>query len=89
MKRKTIISLVLMLALAACAQAIPVQPVQMYNVPGFFSGLLHGLILPIALVGSIFSDNVAIYSVVNSGFGYDLGFCIGTMIVVRISISSG
>jgi hypothetical protein len=44
--------------------------------PGFWMGLLHGIIMPFSLVGSLFTD-CRIYAFPNSGFWYDLGFFIG------------
>jgi hypothetical protein len=60
--------------LAACATQ-PVLPTAV-GVPGFWFGLLHGVIAPFALIGSLFSD-VRIYAVPNSGWWYDLGFYLG------------
>lgn len=65
------------LALAACAtQPIP----DAFEPPGFFSGILHGAIAPLALVGSLFSD-IRIYAFPNTGWFYDLGFLLGIGIV--------
>ncbi len=44
---------------------------------GFFGGLWHGIIIPFSFVGSVFSDNIAIYAYNNSGGWYDLGFILG------------
>lgn len=44
--------------------------------PGFFMGIVHGLVAPIALVASIFSD-VRIYAFPNGGGWYDFGFLLG------------
>jgi len=46
-------------------------------VPGFWMGLWHGIIAPIAFIVSLFSDHVRIYAFPNSGRWYDLGFMIG------------
>ena len=43
---------------------------------GFFSGIWHGWIAPLALIGSIFNDQIKIYEVNNVGFWYELGFYI-------------
>ena len=52
------------------------QPLTSEYGPGFFVGLWHGIIAPLALIGSIFSD-MRIYEFPNSGFWYDFGFIIG------------
>lgn len=61
------------LMLSGCAHQIYVDS---YGSPGFFSGILHGLIAPYAFVGSIFSD-IEIYNFPNSGFWYDFGYLLG------------
>jgi hypothetical protein len=47
------------------------------SVAGFWLGLWHGLIVPFTFVISLFSDNVAIYEVHNSGGWYNFGFLLG------------
>ncbi len=44
---------------------------------GFWWGLWHGMIVPITLVVSLFTDTVSIYEVHNNGGWYDLGFVLG------------
>lgn len=44
---------------------------------GFWLGLWHGFIAPIAFLVSLFNDSVGIYEVHNSGGWYDFGFLIG------------
>ena len=48
---------------------------------GFWSGLWHGVISPITFIISLFSDNVNIYEVYNSGNWYDFGFMFGISII--------
>jgi hypothetical protein len=63
-------------ALSACAT----QPVmRSFNPPGFFMGLFHGAISPLALIGSIFADT-KIYAFPNTGWFYDFGFMLGLCI---------
>jgi hypothetical protein len=47
------------------------------GVAGFWSGLWHGMICPIAFVISFFDRAVSIYEVHNSGHWYDAGFMLG------------
>jgi hypothetical protein len=49
----------------------------MLRPPGFFMGIWHGFIAPIAFVVSLFSDHVRIYAVPNAGRWYDFGFMLG------------
>lgn len=51
-----------------------------YGVPGFFSGILHGFLMPFSLVGSIVMD-IRIYAYPNSGGWYDLGYFLGVCII--------
>lgn len=63
----------LSLLLSACAT----QPAAVVaDVPGFFSGVLHGFFAVFSLIGSIFWD-IRVYSFPNSGFWYDFGFVLG------------
>jgi len=48
---------------------------------GFLSGLVHGVLMPFAFIGSLFMDNVVIYGAPNVGFWYDLGYVIGASII--------
>jgi len=63
--------------LVGCAYQPVTSPV---DAPGFFSGLLHGAIGLVTLIGSIFME-VRIYSFPNSGVGYDFGFVVGLFAV--------
>ncbi|GAY07365.1 hypothetical protein [Pseudonocardia sp. N23] len=67
---------VLVLAAGCAAVANPAVPAAV-GAPGFWSGLWHGIILPITFVVSLFVDQVAVYAVPNSGHLYDLGFVLG------------
>jgi hypothetical protein len=48
----------------------PVKPA------GFFSGVWHGWIAPISLIGGIFNHSIRVYEPINSGWWYDFGFYI-------------
>lgn len=72
---KIIFLCVIALIMTGCADHVPVshsmEPV------GFFYGVWHGMIAPIAFIFSLFNDNVVIYAAYNSGGWYDFGFLIG------------
>lgn len=74
------------LLLTSCADSVqlslPGEP------SGFWAGLWHGLILPISFIGSLFSDNIAIYAINNSGGWYDFGFYWGTAMTIGGGSSS-
>ena len=48
---------------------------------GFWKGLWHGVISCVTFVVSLFTDNVNIYEVHNSGNWYDFGFMLGVSII--------
>jgi hypothetical protein len=48
--------------------------------PGFFAGLWHGLIFPLAWIVSLFAPNIAIYAVPNNGGWYDFGYFLGIVV---------
>lgn len=59
--------------LAGCAKHTAIAA---EDAPGFFLGILHGLIALPALLGSLVLD-VRVYAFPNNGFWYELGFCGG------------
>lgn len=72
----------LVLALAGCAAgpnpALDTGP----DPAGFWLGLWHGFILPVTFIVSLFTDDVSIYEVQNSGNWYDFGYVIGLGMVL-------
>ncbi|MBA7479081.1 hypothetical protein ES707_14512 [subsurface metagenome] len=78
------IAILAMLLLAGCAAgtnpAVDIPDVDGKSA-GFWSGLWHGLISPVTFFISLFSDNVNIYEVYNSGNWYDFGFMFGVCII--------
>lgn len=76
--QRILIILMLGLVLAACAT----QPtVRAFDPPGFFMGLIHGVVALPALIGSIFLD-IRVYAFPNSGGGYDFGYILGILVSV-------
>jgi hypothetical protein len=71
------------LFLTACAtQPTPAAD----DPPGFFMGLIHGIVSSFALIGSIFMD-IRVYAFPNSGVLYDLGFSLGILLCSLIVFS--
>jgi len=60
-----------------CADQVSFQQAEQMTEVGFLHGLWHGMIFPIAFICSLFSDNVAVYAIYNSGGWYDFGYMIG------------
>jgi hypothetical protein len=63
----------------ACA-ASQVSGAVAASAPGFWLGLWHGLIFPLAWLISLFAPNIAIYAVPNNGGWYDFGFFLGIVV---------
>jgi hypothetical protein len=71
--------LLAMFLLMGCADVSPHVSDCITSSPyGFWGGLWHGIILPFSWIGSLFSDNIAIYAYNNNGGWYDFGFVLGT-----------
>jgi hypothetical protein len=67
----------LLLLIAACAHQPPPAAIES---PGFWSGLLDGMLILFSFIGSLFTD-VRIYAFPNSGVWYDFGFLMGAAAV--------
>ncbi|MCB0687777.1 MAG: hypothetical protein KDC53_14680 [Saprospiraceae bacterium] len=66
------------LFISSCAQPANLDAcVDPAETRGFLFGLIQGFIAPLTFIFSLFSDNVAIYDVNNSGGWYDFGFLVG------------
>jgi hypothetical protein len=66
-----------LLLLSGCANGVHVTTTPYMEPVGFWWGLLHGVIVPFSFIGSLFSEDIAIYAVYNNGGWYDFGFCLG------------
>ena len=66
-----------LLLLSGCADQVSFQNAATHTPVGFWYGLWHGMILPIAWIVSLFSDETAIYAIYNNGGWYDFGFALG------------
>ena len=71
-----VLLLVSVVVLASCA-AGPNPEVSPDADAGFWLGLWHGFIVPVTFVISLFTDEVNIYEVDNTGNWYDFGFVLG------------
>ena len=77
MKKEIIILMLLTLMVVACADVAIVDECLPDNPYGFWGGLWHGIVAPLAWLGSLFSNDIAVYAVNNNGGWYDLGFLLG------------
>lgn len=73
--------LVTMILVTSCAETVQFNLNFATENYGFWSGLLHGIILPFSFIGSLFNDDVAIYAINNTGAWYDFGFAFGASII--------
>ena len=75
-----VVLVVAVLALAGCWAGPNEQvgaPNEEGRVAGFWQGLWHGIIAPIAFIVSLFSDKVYVFEVHNNGNWYVFGFLLG------------
>jgi hypothetical protein len=75
----------LALALAVGCAAGPNMSEKMADydgkVAGFWRGLWHGIISPVAFIISLFAESVHFYEVHNNGNWYNLGYLLGLIIL--------
>ena len=76
-----LLALLLMAGCAAGPNDFQGSPDEEGDVAGFWNGLWHGIISPIAFIVSLFTDDVNIYDVHNNGGWYNFGFMIGIMVI--------
>ena len=82
MKHLRLVPLAGLLLLAACAAqqaTTPVTPVDP-AAPGFFLGLWHGFIFPVAWFLSLVIHDINIYAVPNNGGWYNFGYFLGIVV---------
>ena len=64
--------------ISSCADVQPnIQPCLQGHIYGFWGGLWHGIIAPFACIGSLISDDIAVWAVNNNGGWYTFGFFLG------------
>jgi hypothetical protein len=72
------------MSLASCIRTVCVATQDAHAVvagaPGFWAGLWHGFIFPVAWLVSLFVPSVAIYAVPNNGGWYDFGYFLGIVV---------
>ena len=77
-KTTTLILLILTLTLlTGCADNVTFEQASKIDPVGFWYGLWHGITFGIAFIGSLFSDNIAVYAIYNDGGWYNFGFWLG------------
>ena len=67
-----------MLTLTSCADVSPHTQICVTSDPyGFWGGLWHGMIAPFSFIGSLFSNDIAVFALDNNGGWYNFGFVLG------------
>jgi hypothetical protein len=51
------------------------------EIAGFWNGLWHGIITPVAFIISLFKDTIGVYESHNNGGWYNFGYIFGLMII--------
>ena len=87
MKRSTVTAAttLLLILLTGCVPGpneLARTPDEEGNVAGFWMGLWQGVIMPVSFVISLFTSDVQIYEVHNTGGWYNFGYLLGLMIVL-------
>ena len=77
MKRLALLLPILLLTACAVQTNSAVQP----GAPGFWLGVWHGFIFPIAFIVSLFNHDIAVYAVPNNGTWYDFGYFVGIVFI--------
>ena len=87
-----VLILALVIVVASCAPGpndSEKTPNAVGRTAGFWLGIWHGLISPVTFVISIFSKNVRLYEVHNSGAWYNFGFVLGAGLFLSGGILGG
>jgi hypothetical protein len=78
-RARTILAVSSLVLLSACAATQAPGTVHADS-PGFWLGLWHGFIFPVAWLVSLVVPKVAVYAVPNSGGWYDFGYFLGIVV---------
>ncbi len=81
-----LVVLVVGLLFTSCADVVTVVEIAETNphVYGFWGGTWHGMITGFSFIGSLFSDEIAVYAIANNGGWYDFGFVGGFSIMFQV-----
>jgi len=75
--KKAIIAIMIAVLLTGCADSVTFTEAANMSPVGFLHGLWHGMTCFFSMIGSWFSDDIAIYAIYNTGGWYDFGFLLG------------
>lgn len=77
MKKRVLLSVGIVFLTLSCAEVVAIYQAVTTLPYGFWSGLLHGIIVPFSFVVSLFKEDIAVYAINNTGSWYDFGFLLG------------
>ncbi len=72
-----------MFTVLSCAETQTVENCVNGETVGFLYGIVHGMFIVPSFIISLFTDDVAIYAVNNSGALYNLGYIIGLLCTLK------
>lgn len=85
MKIKLLLFTTLVLVFSSCAHHVEVTNcLPKDDLAGFWMGTWNGMTIFFSFIGSLFSDNIAIYAVNNNGAWYDFGFVGGGLFLIKL-----
>jgi hypothetical protein len=84
---KIFLTLLAVLLLTGCADSVTFEQAIVLQESGavsggFWWGLWNGLTVGCAFIGSLFSDEIALYDIYNNGGWYDFGFWVGCVLLL-------
>lgn len=74
---KVFLVILVLLVITGCADTVTFKQAMDIEPVGFWYGMWHGMTFAFSFVGSLFSDDIAIYAIYNNGGWYDFGFWCG------------
>jgi hypothetical protein len=75
--KKYLFLIVIVFLLSSCADVANIDACKTPDPYGFWFGSWHGSICVFSFIGSLFSDDIAVYAVNNTGGWYVFGFLLG------------
>lgn len=77
MKKYCVALVLIVLIFSGCADTVTFEQAKNIDPVGFWHGFWHGGTCFFSFIGSLFSDDIAIYAIYNNGGWYDFGFALG------------
>lgn len=80
MHKKALFLMVVLLLMLTLTGCVPGDgKITSEDPAGFFWGVWHGWIAPVSLIIGFFDRDIRVYEVINTGWWYDLGFCMAVI----------